>query len=98
MANDLERRQEGEQFEVLDPANLPSGPSFPKKSLFTLGGLGGGLGLGLAIAFLLELQDTSLRTRKDVEFLLQLPVLASIPDIDKLAGKKTTGRLLVGRT
>ena len=98
MANDLERRQEGEQFQVLDPANLPSGPSFPKKSLFTLGGLGGGLGLGLAIGFLLELQDTSLRTRKDAEVLLQLPVLASIPDINKLAGKKTIGRLLVGRT
>jgi len=98
MATDLERRQEGEQFQVLDPANLPAGPSYPKKSLFGLGGLGGGLGLGLALAFCLELQDTSLRNSRDAETLLQLPVLASIPEISKLASKKTTTRLLVERT
>jgi len=97
MATDLERRQEGEQFQVLDPANLPAAPSFPKKSVFTLGGLGGGLGLGLALAFLLELQDTSLRNGKQAEALLQLPVLASIPEIARLGSKKATGFLL-GRT
>ncbi len=98
MATDLERRQQGEQFQVLDPANLPAEPSFPKKSLFSLGGLGGGLGLGLALAFWLELQDTSLRNGRDAETLLQLPVLASIPEISELPSKKTTTRLLIGRT
>jgi hypothetical protein len=38
----------------------------------------------LAIAFLLEAQDTTLRTDKDVEHLLKLPTLAVIPAI-KLA-------------
>ena len=38
MATDLERRQQGEQFHVLDPANLPDKPSFPKKDRFALGG------------------------------------------------------------
>jgi polysaccharide chain length determinant protein (PEP-CTERM system associated) len=90
MASDLERRQQGEQFQVLDPANLPAAPSFPNKSLFTLGGLGGGLGLGLALTFWLELQDTSLRNAKDAEILLQLPVLASIPEISEFPSKKTT--------
>jgi polysaccharide chain length determinant protein (PEP-CTERM system associated) len=94
MASDLERRQEGEQFQVLDPANLPAAPSFPKRSVFTLGGLGGGLGLGLILAFLLELQDTSLRNGKQAEALLQLPVLASIPEVAKLGSKKTSGFLV----
>lgn len=98
MATDLERRQEGEQFQVLDPANLPSGPSFPKKSLFTLGGAGGGLGLGLVLALFLELQDTSLRNGKQAETLLHLPVLASIPEINKLGSKKLATGLLAGRT
>jgi protein tyrosine kinase modulator len=98
MASDLERRQQGEQFQVLDPANLPTEPAFPKKSLFTVGGLGGGLSLGLALAFWLELQDTSLRNGREVETLLQLPVLASIPEINKLVSKKTTTPLLVERT
>jgi polysaccharide chain length determinant protein (PEP-CTERM system associated) len=39
MATDLERRQQGEQFQVMDPANLPSTPSFPKKANFAAGGL-----------------------------------------------------------
>jgi polysaccharide chain length determinant protein (PEP-CTERM system associated) len=89
MATDLERRQQGEQFQVLDPANLPAQPSFPNKPLFTMGGLGCGLGLGLALALLLEMQDTSLRNEKDVEALLHLPVLASVPEIKSLPNKKT---------
>jgi uncharacterized protein involved in exopolysaccharide biosynthesis len=48
MATELERRQQGEQFRVLDPPSLPQQPSFPKPSLFGLGGLGAGLVLGLA--------------------------------------------------
>jgi polysaccharide chain length determinant protein (PEP-CTERM system associated) len=82
MAADLERKQQGEQFRVLDPANLPDKPSFPNRPLFAVGGLGGGLGLGLAIAFLLEMRDTSLKTERDVEYTLHMPVLAMIPEIE----------------
>jgi polysaccharide chain length determinant protein (PEP-CTERM system associated) len=87
MANDLDQRQEGEQFRVLDPANLPDKPSFPNRPLFALGGFGGGLGLGLALAFLLEMKDTSFKTERDVEFALQLPVLAMVPSIEPPSGK-----------
>ncbi len=88
MATDLERRQQGEQFRVFDPANLPDKPSFPNRPLFALGGLGGGLTLGLGLAFLLELRDTSLKTERDVEVLLQTPVLAMIPAFEPLASKE----------
>jgi capsular polysaccharide biosynthesis protein len=89
MASDLERRQEGEQFRVLDPANLPDQPSFPNRPLFAAGGLVGGLALGLGLAFVLEMRDTSFRTERDVEFSLHLPVLAMIPAIDPLSVKKS---------
>lgn len=89
MATDLERRQEGEQFRVLDPANLPDRPSFPNRPLFALGGLGGGLALGLGLALLLEMRDTSLRSERDVELTLRLPVLAVIPMIEDTAAKKS---------
>jgi polysaccharide chain length determinant protein (PEP-CTERM system associated) len=82
MAADLERKQQGEQFRVLDPANLPDKPSFPNRPLFAAGGLGGGLALGLVIAFLLEMKDSSLKTERDVEFILHLPVLAMIPELE----------------
>lgn len=88
MATDLEHHQEGEQFRVLDPANLPNKPSFPNRPLFALGGFGGGLGLGLAIAFLLEMKDSSMRTERDVEFTLHLPVLAMVPAIEPLTENK----------
>ncbi len=81
MSRDLLRRQQGEQFRVLDPPSLPQQPTFPNRRLFAFGGLTGGLGFGLAIAFLLEAQDTTLRSEKDVELLLKLPALAVIPAI-----------------
>jgi polysaccharide chain length determinant protein (PEP-CTERM system associated) len=89
MATDLERHQQGEQFKILDPANLPDQPSFPNRPAFALGGLGGGLALGLGIAFLLESRDTSFRTERDVEFALRLPVLAMIPSIEQLLTTKS---------
>jgi uncharacterized protein involved in exopolysaccharide biosynthesis len=82
MATDLERKQEGEQFRVLDPASLPSKPFFPDRQLFAMGGFGGGLALGLGLAFLLEMRNTPLRTERDVEFFLHLPVLAMVPSIE----------------
>ena len=88
MAVNLERKQEGEQFVVLDPANLPEKPSFPNRPLFAVGGLGGGLGLGFAIAFFLEMKDTSFKTERDVEFALQLPVLAMVPEIGPTPAKE----------
>jgi protein tyrosine kinase modulator len=87
MATDLEQRQQGQQFQVLDPANLPDQPSFPNQLYFVLTGFGGGLVLGCGLTLLLEFQDTSVRTEKDVEILFQLPVLAMVPTLKPLSGR-----------
>jgi polysaccharide chain length determinant protein (PEP-CTERM system associated) len=89
MATDLERDQEAEQFRIMDAASLPGAPSFPNRPLFGGGGFGAGLSLGMAIAFLLELRDTTLRTEIDVERALELPVLAMVPAIDLLSKMET---------
>ena len=94
MSQSLNQQQQGEQFTVLDPANLPSEPTFPNRKMFAAGGLGGGLALGLGIAFLLELQDKSLKTERDVEFALRLPVLAMIPAIEPVTSKKLGSRIV----
>ncbi len=88
MATDLEKRQEGETFVLLDPANLPDRPSFPNRLLFTGGGFAGGLALGIGLAFLGEFRDTSIRTEQDVEFALRLPVIVMVPAIGPLATSK----------
>jgi protein tyrosine kinase modulator len=82
MATSLEQRQQGEQFMVMDPADLPEKPTFPNRPLFAGGGLGVGFALGLGISLLLELLDKSLRTENDVEQMLGLPTLAMVPLID----------------
>lgn len=95
MASDLDRSQQGEQFRVLDPANYPSAPTFPKKPYFIGGGFAGGLALGFGLMLLLEMQNTSLRSERDVEMALQLPVLALIPVIEpKPKNAKAQGSLL----
>jgi uncharacterized protein involved in exopolysaccharide biosynthesis len=91
MATDLEQSQQGEQFQVLDPANLPDSPSYPKKLLFSMGGLAGGLGLGVALSLFMELKDTTFRSEKDIEALLHLPVLAMVPAIKLSEGHKAVG-------
>jgi polysaccharide chain length determinant protein (PEP-CTERM system associated) len=90
VATNLEKRQEGEQFKVLDPADLPTEPSFPKVQLFIPGGAVGGLGLGVALFLLMELFDTSLRNEQELEKLLQLPVLATVPTIKGVFGKSAS--------
>ncbi|MGA9142859.1 MAG: Wzz/FepE/Etk N-terminal domain-containing protein [Candidatus Acidiferrales bacterium] len=99
MAADLVRSQQGEQFRVLDPANLPDKPSFPNRPMFAMQGFGGGLVLGLGVAFLLEMRDSSLKTERDVEFTLRLPVLAMIPEIEPMSAEKapeSEGPILAG--
>jgi uncharacterized protein involved in exopolysaccharide biosynthesis len=86
VSRDLVRRQQGEQFRVLDPPSLPQEPIFPNRRLFAFGGLAAGLGFGLGIAVLLETQDTTLRTENDVEHLLKLPTLAVIPAVTPTRG------------
>jgi len=88
MATDLERRQQGEQFRVMDPPNLPGKPSYPDRRLFAAIGLAVGLMLGLGVAVLLEARDKSLRTERDIEFFLQLPTLALLPLVDAKNGSR----------
>ncbi len=84
MQTDMERRQQGEQMRLLNPASLPDSPSFPVRWLFAAGGAGGGLVIGLALAMWLELRDKSIRTEQDVIAVLELPALVSVPWIGAL--------------
>jgi polysaccharide chain length determinant protein (PEP-CTERM system associated) len=78
MATDLEKRQQGEQFRVMDEPNLPESPAFPKRPVFVSGGLGAGLALGLLIVGLLEYLDTAVRSERDIWAFTKLPTLGVI--------------------
>jgi polysaccharide chain length determinant protein (PEP-CTERM system associated) len=79
IAANLERRQIGEQFKLLDRARLPEKPSSPNRLFIALVGALSGLGCGIGLAALLAYRDTSFRTDEDVMTVLKLPVLARVP-------------------
>jgi len=64
---------------VIDAAFPPAEPVRPKKLLYTLVGLAASLLLGVALAFLREGLDTSIKGLEDVERLIPAPPLAVIP-------------------
>jgi uncharacterized protein involved in exopolysaccharide biosynthesis len=88
MATDLQNRQEGETFSVLDAANLPDNPTYPKRRIFASGGLAAGLFLGLLLSALLEYRDTALRSERDVWAFTKLPTLAVIAWSGEVADRK----------
>jgi polysaccharide chain length determinant protein (PEP-CTERM system associated) len=81
VAENMEQRQKGEQFRVIEPAVAavkPTAPDRPK-----LIGLGLLLALGLAVAavVLAEQLDTSFHTVEDLRLHARAPVLVSIPQV-----------------
>jgi len=92
MANALEERQQGEQFSVMDPPNLPDSPKFPNHMIFAAGGFFFGLCLGLGISGLLEYRDTSLRDENDIWAFTKLPTLATISFVEGLPQPATDQR------
>jgi polysaccharide chain length determinant protein (PEP-CTERM system associated) len=79
LAANLERRNIGEQFRVLDPARIPERPFSPNRLLIVLGAAGGGLVLGLLLVVLFEYRDATFTRDDEVARLCKLPVLAMVP-------------------
>jgi polysaccharide chain length determinant protein (PEP-CTERM system associated) len=88
VAANLERRQIGEQFNVLDPARLPERPFSPNRPLLLLAGMAAGLAFGVGLAGLLEFRDTTLRSDADIRATIALPLLGELPVIQTLSERR----------
>jgi len=78
-SSNLEERKAGENLETLDPASLPEQAAEPNRLLIAGAGTAIGLFLGVFMAGIKEMKDTSLKNLKDVRAYTNLPVLSSIP-------------------
>jgi polysaccharide chain length determinant protein (PEP-CTERM system associated) len=81
LAANLEERQIGEQFQVLDPARVPVTPLTVNR--VEINGMGAmiGLGVGVMLAGLLELRDRTFHHADDIIDVLKLPVVALVPQV-----------------
>ena len=66
---------------VISKAEKPQSPSFPKKMLLIGIAIPAGLILGLLLAFAVERLDSGFKTAVQLERVLGLPVLSTIPDV-----------------
>lgn len=89
LAADMEKRAEGEQFQVLDPANFPQTPIKPDLMQLDAMGVLAGLGIGFGLAFLAHMRDKTLHGPADVEYYLNIPLLVQLP---KVAGAATNAK------
>lgn len=96
IASNVERRQIGEQFRVLDPARRPETPYSPNRPLVQAIGTALGLALGIGILVLMELRDKTLHKESDVLEALNLPVLATVPRMRNAEERRRHTRQVMG--
>lgn len=77
----LERKQLGEQFRILEDAFPAPHPTSPNRLLILIVGTVLGIGLGGAVGLVAESADRTLHQSRDLQRVASLPVLASIPAI-----------------
>ena len=75
----MEKKQKGEQFQILDPANFPLKPLRPNRPMIILIGFLVGLGGGFGLAFVWENVDTSFKRGDEVSAYVNVPLLVTIP-------------------
>jgi protein tyrosine kinase modulator len=96
IAADLERRQIGDQFKVLDPPRAAERPFGPRRRLITFAGIAGGLVLGLGLVALAESRGRTVKTHGSVPNEPRLPGLAGVQSLESdEEGHRTSRRRLV---
>src|SRR6266516_2115059 len=68
---------------IITAASAPSSPTSPRRTLYLPSGLAAGLLIGLLIAFWRDRSDKRIRGGRELEVLLDLPVLVELPAAKK---------------
>jgi uncharacterized protein involved in exopolysaccharide biosynthesis len=79
LSENMEKKQKGEQFQILDPANYPLKPLRPNRPMIILFGLIAGLAGGVGLAFVWDTLDTSFKRSDELAGYVNIPLLATIP-------------------
>jgi len=98
MSENLEKRQKGEKFQILDPANFPEKPYLPNRPKLMALGLAGGLGAGIGLALLLEALFPAFYSLKQLQqYATEVPITFGVPHITSYAEiRHRKKRILIG--
>lgn len=86
VTGDLSRFQAPQRIAVIDRPVEPTHPVRPTVLLFTLGGLFGGLALGIGLAAIMEMADTTVRSMRLLQNITGVPVIARISTLERRYG------------
>jgi polysaccharide chain length determinant protein (PEP-CTERM system associated) len=88
LATNLEKRQQGEQFRIIDPPSLPKKPVSPDRLKLSMMGLVAGLLFGLGVAILVETVEDNVRSEEEVTRIVNVRILAGVPHLYSPAEEK----------
>ena len=83
-----EDEQMSERLSVIEPPVIPDSPSWPNRLILALGGIGGGLALGVLLAFAIELLLRPIRGPAALQNIMGTAPLGVIPVVAPKATKK----------
>jgi polysaccharide chain length determinant protein (PEP-CTERM system associated) len=89
MSLNMEKKQKGEQFRILDPPRMAEKPISPNLKMILAACVLAGLGIGCGIIFLCEFFDNSVRKPEALQARLSLPVLMVMPAIDHMQTRRS---------
>lgn len=89
-SSDVQKLMSVDNVTVLSKSSIPTSPVSPNIVLNTAIAAVVGFLLGVGLAFLREVLDRRIRTEDQVQQILDLPVLGSIPDIDSKVFKSSS--------
>ena len=82
MSENLEKRQKGEKFQILDQANFPEKPFLPNRPKIMAMGFVGGLVAGIGLALLLDALFPAFYSLKQLQqYATEIPITFGIPHI-----------------
>lgn len=93
LAKNLESERKGERFTLIEPPLMPEEPVSPNRAAIVVLGIILSLGSAVGVVALLEILDTSIRSRFDLESLVHVAPLAVLPWIETPAQREGRARL-----
>ncbi len=88
LSQNMEERQKGEQFRVLDAANLPDKPISPDRAKILGLGFAGSLGAGVGLAFLWEALFPAFFSLRQLKEKTDFPIVVGIPHLETPSERK----------